>query len=164
MSIDWNELAKPFELEDLEWRTLRVMNYNGIQAMIAPYVTARAVTQRLNDVCGPENWNQQFQKWDKGQLCRITICDQFKEDGAENTQIEPLKGGLSDAFKRAAVHWGIGHYLYSLPPMKAQILDKWEPGANKGEVKAKNDVKRETFWWKPNAAAIEAVKAASEGK
>jgi len=34
--------------------------------------------------------------------------------GAENSDIEPVKGGLSDSFKRAAVQWGIGRYLYSL--------------------------------------------------
>jgi hypothetical protein len=33
-------------------------------------------------------------------------------DGADDTNIEGAKGGLSDAFKRAAVKFGIGRYLY----------------------------------------------------
>ena len=37
-----------------------------------------------------------------------------KTDGAENTDYEPVKGGLSDAMKRAASQWGIGRYLYKL--------------------------------------------------
>lgn len=36
-----------------------------------------------------------------------------KTDGAEDSDIEAVKGGLSDAFKRAAVKWNIGRYLYS---------------------------------------------------
>lgn len=38
----------------------------------------------------------------------------IQTDGAENTDIEPVKGGLSDAYKRAAVKWGIGRYLYDM--------------------------------------------------
>ena len=37
-----------------------------------------------------------------------------KWDGAEDSDIEPVKGGLSDSMKRAAVQWGIGRYLYSM--------------------------------------------------
>ena len=35
--------------------------------------------------------------------------------GAGDTDIEAEKGALSDAFKRAAVLFGIGRYLYDLP-------------------------------------------------
>lgn len=54
------------------------------------------------------------------QLCTIQIFDDDrhewleKTDGAENTDYEPVKGGLSDAMKRAASQWGIGRYLYKL--------------------------------------------------
>lgn len=34
-------------------------------------------------------------------------------DGADVTDVEPYKGGISSAVKRAAVPWGIGRYLYS---------------------------------------------------
>jgi hypothetical protein len=37
-----------------------------------------------------------------------------KSNGAGDTDVEGPKGALSDAFKRAAVLWGIGRYLYSL--------------------------------------------------
>src|SRR5690606_39028946 len=37
-----------------------------------------------------------------------------KFDGAENTAVEAVKGGLSDSMKRAAAQWGIGRYLYTL--------------------------------------------------
>ena len=38
----------------------------------------------------------------------------WKENGAGDTDFEADKGALSDAFKRAAVLWGIGQYLYDL--------------------------------------------------
>jgi len=163
MSIDFKALAKPFAFEDLEWRTLRVMEYDGIQAMIAPYVTARAIQDRLDEVCTPVFWWNEFRDWKGGQLCGITISIEgvgsvTKWDGAKDTQIEALKGGLSDAMKRAAVQWGIGRYLYSLPPMKAEVLERFEYGAYKG-VTTKE---KKTFWWKPNAAAVKAIKEASE--
>src|SRR5690606_35268028 len=38
-----------------------------------------------------------------------------KWDGAENTDVQAVKGGLSSSMRRAAVQWGIGRYLYRLP-------------------------------------------------
>lgn len=44
-----------------------------------------------------------------------------KTDGSDATTMEPFKGGLSGAFKRAAVIWGIGRSLYSLPSVFVQL-------------------------------------------
>jgi hypothetical protein len=44
-----------------------------------------------------------------------------KWDGAQESQIEATKGGLSGAMKRAAVQWGIGRYLYDLEEGFAQL-------------------------------------------
>jgi len=38
----------------------------------------------------------------------------WKADGAGDTDVEAEKGAISDAFKRAAVKWGVGRYLYDL--------------------------------------------------
>ena len=94
--------------------------------MVLAYVTNRAIQQRLDDVLGPANWRNEYSKApDDGVLCGISIHigDNpislgpnwiTKFDGAENTQVEAVKGGLSGAMKRAAVQWGIGRYLYQL--------------------------------------------------
>lgn len=37
-----------------------------------------------------------------------------KSDGAGDTQVEGDKGAISDAFKRAAVKFGVGRYLYDM--------------------------------------------------
>lgn len=166
MMIDYKALAAPFEFEDLEWRVLSVRKSGDkFQSMITPYVTNRAIQDRLDKVCHPKLWRNEYLKWDGGQLCGITITDGDRDvtkwDGAENTDIEPLKGGLSNSMKRAAVQWGIGRYLYYLPPMKGQQIN-WKPGAIRGDYYDKKTKEREVLWWTPNAAAVKAIKEASK--
>jgi hypothetical protein len=81
------------------------------------------------------------------QLCGISIfCAERGEwvqkwDAAENTDIEPVKGGISDSFKRAAVLWGIGRYLYGLAAMWVEIEQRgrsWAIGEK--ELKRLDDV------------------------
>lgn len=135
------ELAKPFAPEDLEWRLQRTFESNGGMAGIAvPFVTNRAIMNRLDAVVGPENWYNEYKPWHRfttkvksdydpkktvekeviSQLCGIAIYFEerkewiMKWDGAENSDIEPAKGGLSDSMKRAAVQWGIGRVLYNM--------------------------------------------------
>lgn len=116
------ELAMPFAPEDLEWRLQRVVEAKEL-GIAVPYVTNRAIMGRLDDVVGPENWYNDFKPWHgangkEAQLCGISIRygDGFitKWDGAEDSDIEPVKGGLSDSMKRAAVQWGIGRVLYNM--------------------------------------------------
>ena len=55
-------LAKPFAPEDLEWR-LQNTNEEKMRGMAVPYVTNRAIQNRLDEVCGPENWYNEFKPW-----------------------------------------------------------------------------------------------------
>jgi hypothetical protein len=61
------------------------------------------------------------------QLCGISVYDEDKKewitkwDGADGTNFEETKGGLSDAMKRAAYQWGVGRYLYDLKASKAKV-------------------------------------------
>jgi hypothetical protein len=48
----------------------------------------------------------------------------WKADGAGDTDVEAEKGALSDAFKRAAVRWGVGRYLYGLPSPWVELEKK----------------------------------------
>ena len=127
-------LAKPFAPEDLEWR-LQNTNEEKIRGMAVPYVTNRAIQNRLDEVCGPENWYNEFKPWHSNgkkdsQLCGIAIHFEGKGfitkwDGAEDSDIEPIKGGLSDSMKRSAVQWGIGRVLYKMTkPLWVKIEQK----------------------------------------
>lgn len=120
--FDIEEMKAPFPLTDVEWRIGHSGNKDGNPwAMVLCYVTNRAIMKRLDDVVGAMNWKNQYQVGPGGGiLCGISIYNfNIKEwitkwDGAGNTDIEAVKGGLSDAMKRAAVQWGIGRYLYKL--------------------------------------------------
>ena len=116
-------LALPFAPEDLEWRLQNTIE-EKMCGLAVPYVTNRAIQNRLDEVCGPENWYNDFKPWHsngkkEAQLCGIAIYFEgrgfiTKWDGAEDSDIESVKGGLSDSMKRAAVQWGIGRVLYDL--------------------------------------------------
>jgi hypothetical protein len=89
--------------------------------MAVAYINSRAIQNRLDDAVGVFNWKNTFEPWHgDAQICGLSVYDAergewvTKYDGAENTDIEPVKGGLSDSFKRAACVWGIGRYLYEL--------------------------------------------------
>jgi hypothetical protein len=82
------------------------------------------VMERLDEVCGPENWQCEYPHANGKTVCSIrirVIRDDgtaewiSKADGAGDTDVESEKGALSDAFKRSAVRFGIGRYLYDIP-------------------------------------------------
>lgn len=111
-------LAEPFNPQDLEWRA-GATNSDKTKALALAYITSRAVMDRLDDVVGPQNWRDEYASGpDGGVICGLTLRIDgewiTKWDGAENTEFEAIKGGLSDAFKRAGYKWGIGRYLYKL--------------------------------------------------
>ena len=126
-------LAQPFAPEDLEWRIQQAYE-NSMRGIAVPYVTNRAIQTRLDDIVGPENWYNDYKPWHsankkESQLCGIAIYFEgrgwiTKWDGAEDSDIEPVKGGLSDSMKRAAVQWGIGRVLYSLDTVWVDVEKK----------------------------------------
>ena len=92
------------------------------QPLMLDYVTARFVMDRLDSAVGPLNWQTMFETLQGGMTqavrCGISIRapggDEWitKWDVGTPSSIEPEKGAHSDAFKRAAVHWGIARDLY----------------------------------------------------
>ncbi|GJG88240.1 hypothetical protein tb265_34210 [Gemmatimonadetes bacterium T265] len=132
--ITLERLRDPFAPEDIEWRVQQAGEKNGKPwARVLAYVTNRAIQERLDEVVGPENWQNTFREGPAGGVvCGIAVrvprADGTVEwitkwDGAENTDVEPVKGGLSNAMKRAAVQWGIGRYLYDLDEGWARVHD-----------------------------------------
>jgi hypothetical protein len=111
-------LLFPFDPAEVSWRASHA-NGDGTRSMALAYIDARAVMDRLDAVMGPENWQDTYREVSGRLVCTISLRINgewiAKEDGAGDTDFEGAKGGLSDAFKRAAVKWGVGRYLYSLP-------------------------------------------------
>lgn len=83
------------------------------------YVDARYVQEVLDNNLGPQNWQRDHRLGADGKVsCGVGINVEgvgwvWKWDGAGETDIEGEKGAFSDAFKRAAVNWGIARDLYS---------------------------------------------------
>ena len=126
------QLEYPFPVEDIEFRVLRT-NKAKTEGYIAAYVDSRAIQRRLDKVVGWENWQNFFevtQSAPNGEptfVCKLSIYSTekgewlTKSNGAGTTDIEPIKGGLSSAFKRAASMFGIGRYLYDMKDIKCPI-------------------------------------------
>lgn len=122
------KLEYPFPPSQVSWRIGR-KNKEGTQAYLLAYIDARDVMDRLDRACGFDNWQNRYTLAESGLLvCEIGIRIGsewlWRANGAGDTQVEAEKGKCSDAFKRAAVLWGIGKYLYGLPSPKVEI-DKW---------------------------------------
>lgn len=115
--MDLGKLKEPFPHERISWRA-QTVSKDGTKALALAYIDARDVMERLDEVCGPANWQCKYSHADKKTICDLGICTDngwvWKADGAGDSDIEAEKGALSDAFKRAAVRWGIGRYLYDL--------------------------------------------------
>ena len=131
---DLARLRDPFAPDDIEWRVQQAGEKNGKPwARVLAYVTNRAIMERLDEVVGPEAWQNVFKEGPAGGVvCGLSIRVArpdgtgewvTKWDGAENTDVEPVKGGLSGAMKRAAVMWGVGRYLYDLEEGWARVHD-----------------------------------------
>ena len=124
------KLKAPFSPKDIEWRVQRAMKTkSGNKAVVIAYVTARAIMDRLDEVVGLGNWQDNYERWGGNSVkCILSVkfYDEWvsKEDGADETQFEATKGGFSSALKRAAVKWGIGRYLYDLDEIWVGILPK----------------------------------------
>ena len=106
-------LAAPFERDEV-----KVRSQTGRQLH---YITARTVMNRLDNVLGPENWWDEYVPGENCVLCELTIR---LPDGSTLTKADAGgyagmadsgdddKSGFSDAFKRAAVKFGVARYLY----------------------------------------------------
>jgi hypothetical protein len=165
-TIDLARLKDCFPASAIEWRAAQCGKSKQGQfwCKCLAYITSRHVMDRLDEVCGPANWRNEFTKGpDGGVLCGLSIRIDgewvTKWDGADGSDIEKIKGGISDAQKRAAVQWGIGRYLYDLEEGWAEICDR-KPGAHRGQVKDS----KEEFWWVPPKLPDWALPKGSKGE
>ncbi len=150
-SFDLEKLKEPFSENEVEFRLSQCgQTRDGkIWAQCLAYITSRAIMDRLDSVCGPENWKVSYSfVGEKGVVCNLSILinDKWitKQDGAEMTNIESFKGGISSALKRAGSAWGMGRYLYSLEATFAEIVPHRTPGSQFGKLK-----NGESFSWLP---------------
>jgi hypothetical protein len=116
-----NALAAPFAPDTIRFKPAVVTNG---RALALPYVDARAIQDRLDEVLGVAGWMDEYEPLPDGSVVcklRCLLGDTWitKTDvGGPSEQPDGgdrLKAAFSDALKRAAVKFGVGRYLYRLP-------------------------------------------------
>jgi hypothetical protein len=114
-------LAEPFDPAEVKWKPAMV---KGGRAMALAYVDARVVQDRLDEVLGCENWQDDYQVLTDGSVsCKLRLhlggewvtkmdvgSPSEQPDGGDR-----LKAAFSDALKRTAVKFGVARYIYRLP-------------------------------------------------
>ena len=137
MTDIFEKLAAPFPPERVSWRVGSTNKKNwseGKPRRGQPlcYIDARDVMERLDAVLTPLGWQCEYVPVPNGTTCcRIGSYDSFnkqwvwKSNGAGATDMEGDKGAYSDAFKRAAVLWGVGRYLYDVGAPWIELDDYW---------------------------------------
>jgi hypothetical protein len=127
----WDEISKglrePFDPADVDFRVQGRANEQTGRAQVVAYIDARMVQDRLDEVVGAGNWSFDWEPVvvDKGEIMvtkgTLTINGVSKSDAGTASNFEQSLGAVSHCFKRAAVHWGIGRYLYDLPMNWVQV-------------------------------------------
>lgn len=127
----WEEISKglrePFDPADVDFRVQGRVNEQTGRAQVVAYIDARMVQDRLDDVVGAGNWSFDWEPVviDKGEVQvakgTLTILGVSKADAGTASNFEQSLGAVSHCFKRAAVHWGVGRYLYDLPMSWVQV-------------------------------------------
>jgi hypothetical protein len=115
-------LAAPFDVSEVKFKPQAV---SGNRALAVPFVDARVIQDRLDEVLGVMGWQDSYECLPDGAVVcrlRIRLGTEWitKEDvGGQSEQPDEgdrRKAAFSDALKRAAVKFGIGRYLYRLKP------------------------------------------------
>jgi hypothetical protein len=130
--------SKPFDPEEVEF-SVKAASRDRKRALMVAHLTARSVMDRLDDMVREgllESWTSTFEVVERS-AAKVQTRDGGKEESRyavvarihlelpggkvlvkeDVGEGDTLKGAFSDALKRAAVHLGIGRYLYRLGEM-----------------------------------------------
>jgi len=137
-------LSEPFPEDAIEWKPQKLYpKDNPTKALAVPYITARHVMDRLDEVVAPAGWRTDFEfipglKAVKMMLTvlGITKCDMGFVEGDDDRAI---KGSVSDGLKRAAVLFGVGRYLYDTEEQWVKWDNQRRWFAEEPRLKFKND-------------------------
>lgn len=146
------KLQRPFNEDEIEWRPQSTGEKNGKPwVMCIPYVQARAIQCRLDEVLGFDGWETEYRNETGGVMCKLTSHKDgkhsSKEDGSPETDFESFKGAITGSFKRVASSgFGIGRYLYGLEAafaLECSFSNKSGRRFHRGKNGEKN------IWWLP---------------
>ena len=124
----FDALSMPFPAEYVDWR-VGATTKDKTKGKPLAYIDARTVMDRLDMACGIDGWQCEYTFNGNMAICRIGVRMPdgswvWKSDGAGETDYEAQKGMLSDAFKRSAVRFGVGRYLYDIKSGWVELDEK----------------------------------------
>lgn len=117
-----NNMFRTLKAEEIE---VRVQSVKNGKANMLLYIDSRAVTKLLDETVGPMNWQTEFYEVNGQTIGKLGIWDEekkqwiFKSDTGTESNIEAVKGLISDVYKRMLSRWGVVE-LYSSPKI---VLD-----------------------------------------
>jgi Rad52/22 family double-strand break repair protein len=139
-------LEVPFDASQIEWRVMNTTKgQQPARGQVVPYADQRAYTDRLNMLFTPAGWTRRYTihtsaNFERGQdkktvakvlvSCELTIFglgshsatgEEFADDPNALTAAE------AQAFKRAAVCFGLGRYLYYFTGSWVDLDDRKRP-------------------------------------
>jgi hypothetical protein len=120
------ELRRPFTPAAIKFKPQATSGEGDqMKGLVSYFVDSRLVVERLNAVVGPVGWTDAYTLLCEGALapgvgipveCALTVLGYTKTDVGQIAPGVPddkaWKSAYSDAFKRAAVKFSIGAYLY----------------------------------------------------
>lgn len=134
------QLKAPFDTSLISWR-VGATSGDKKSGIALAYIDARDVMNRLDEVIGPDKWQCKYESVNETMICSVGIYILerqewvWKSNGAGETSIEAEKGACSDSFKRAAVLWGVGRYLYDMKNVWVDLV----PAGKSYRIKNPND-------------------------
>jgi hypothetical protein len=181
--------SRPFDPDEVEF-TVKATSRDRRKALMVAHLTARSVMDRLDEMVREgllESWTTAFEVVERSTV-KVRTRDGEKEDpfyavvarislelpGGKTLikedvgEGDTLKGAFSDALKRAAVHLGIGRYLYRLGEMWADLPEgkdyPSEEEIRKLRAKLRGLTKQEAKEEKPQAKPKDQPQAQAQAK
>ena len=161
------KLNMPTPKSEIKYRVGTIYDKINGKATVLSYVDARYVQDTLDNLVGTENWENRFYEAKGALFCEITInlgsVKISKSDCGTESDIAPAKGEASDAFKRAAVMFGIGRDLYSAETHFADLKKKGSKWVLPRDWKPENKPTKRSGGMSQVAAELDEKYDGSEG-
>jgi hypothetical protein len=139
-------LEVPFDQSQIEWRVMNTAKSGQpVRGQVVPYADQRAYTDRLNALFTPAGWTRKYtihtsanfeRSQDKKTVAKVLVSCELTIFGlgshsatGEEFADDPnaLTAAEAQAFKRAAVCFGLGRYLYYFTGSWVDLDDRKRP-------------------------------------
>lgn len=146
------KFSDPFPFAEVEYRVGATKQGDTTRGMAVAYINVRAAMNRMEDVCAANGWewSSSYREVIAGKsdethiectivvnkgngvvISRADVGEGHDNDAKGKDTADPVKTAYSDAFKRAAVAYGIGRFLRDLPNTWVG-LDEWRQITQEG--------------------------------